>query len=508
MNLPIDLISKFVKITNDNTETKKESTVYGTARIYEGATYVQLDGSTSELLTPVSTTADVKDGERVTVLIKNHTATITGNLSSPAARVEDVENLGYDIVECDILITGKADAKDLDAESARIDALEANNVTINQTLTANKADIDTIKTDKLDVEDAKVTYANIDFSNINKAAMEYLYSTSGLIKDVTIGDGTITGRLVGVTVSGDLIEGNTVVANKLVIKGEDGLYYKLNTDGMTTEVEQTEYNSLNGSVIMDKSITATKISVDDLVAFDATIGGFNITDNSIYSGAKSSIDNTTQGVYLDNEGQFFLGDSTQYVRYYKDENGVYRLEISLGSATMTIGEGQETINEAITTLQNDVSALRDEIPTKTTMRKPLNVSGNVSINGIMFSGSNKILWSGGYHMTNSQTATLSEAISSQPNGIVLLWSYYVDGASYNSNFRPFFVPKQFVKSHAGNGITMFMTSGTLGIAASKYLYISDTSITGHSNNNSEAADKACGITSSPKYFVLRYVIGV
>lgn len=260
MNLPIDLISKFVKITNDKTETKKESTVYGTARIHAGATYVQLDGSNAELLTPVSATADVKDGERVTVLIKNHTATITGNLSSPAARIEDVENLGYDIVECNILITGKADTEDLDAESARIDTLEADNVTINQTLNANKADIDALKTDKLDVEDAKITYANIDFSNINKSAMEYLYSTSGLIKDVMIGDGTITGQLVGVT-----------------------------------------------------------------------IGGLNPTSNSIYSGVKSSIDNATQGVYLDNEGQFFLGDSTQFIRYYKDENGVYRLEMAFYS---------------------------------------------------------------------------------------------------------------------------------------------------------------------------------
>ena len=63
----------------------------------------------------------------------------------------------------------------------------------------------------------------------------------------------------------------------MVVKGSDGLYYKLNTDGSTVESEQTEYNSLNGSVITAKSITATKISVDDLVAFGATIGGFNIT---------------------------------------------------------------------------------------------------------------------------------------------------------------------------------------------------------------------------------------
>ena len=43
-----------------------------------------------------------------------------------------------------------------------------------------------------------------------------------------------------------------LIADKLVVKGENGLYYKLNTDGVTTETEQTEYNSLNGSVITAK----------------------------------------------------------------------------------------------------------------------------------------------------------------------------------------------------------------------------------------------------------------
>ena len=147
--------------------------------------------------------------------------------------------------------------------------------------------------------------------------MEYFYAQSGLVKDVTIGDATITGELVGVTISGDLIKGNTIVAEKLVIKGSDGLYYKLNTDGMTVEKEQTDYNSLNGQVIRAKSITATKIDVKDLVAFGATIGGFKIGQDSIYSGVKESVGNTTRGIYMDNDGQFVFGDASQYVKSVK-----------------------------------------------------------------------------------------------------------------------------------------------------------------------------------------------
>ena len=88
-----------------------------------------------------------------------------------------------------------------------------------------------------------------------------------MIKNVVVGDQTITGELVGVTIKGDLIEGNTIKADKLVIKGEDGLYYKLNTNGSGVTSEQTDYNSLNGTVIQAKSITADKVAVTDLVSF-------------------------------------------------------------------------------------------------------------------------------------------------------------------------------------------------------------------------------------------------
>ena len=88
MGLTSELVSAFAKITKDSSKTKKETIVYGTARQDDGKWYVQIDGS--ELLTPILTTASVKNGERVTVMIKNHTATITGNITSPSANQGDV----------------------------------------------------------------------------------------------------------------------------------------------------------------------------------------------------------------------------------------------------------------------------------------------------------------------------------------------------------------------------------------------------------------------------------
>lgn len=91
LKLPDTLISQFVKATNDDKKAPKESTVYGTAVEVGGIMYVRMDGS--ELLTPVSSTADTKDGERVSVTIKNHTAIIDGNISSPSARTDDVKDV-------------------------------------------------------------------------------------------------------------------------------------------------------------------------------------------------------------------------------------------------------------------------------------------------------------------------------------------------------------------------------------------------------------------------------
>ena len=88
MSLSTDLISQFAKVTNDNSKREKGTAIAYATVVSRGDTmYVKLDGS--DVLTPVSSTVSVRDGERVTVMIKNHIATITGNITSPAANSED-----------------------------------------------------------------------------------------------------------------------------------------------------------------------------------------------------------------------------------------------------------------------------------------------------------------------------------------------------------------------------------------------------------------------------------
>ena len=84
MVLSEELVANFVKSTNDKKTTSSEATVYGTVKIEGDKKYVQIDGSS--IKTPVNTTSDISDGDRVIVLIKNHEATIIGNVSSPSAK--------------------------------------------------------------------------------------------------------------------------------------------------------------------------------------------------------------------------------------------------------------------------------------------------------------------------------------------------------------------------------------------------------------------------------------
>ena len=90
MDLSDRLLSQFAKVTNDRSG-KSERTLYGTVVEQDGNVYVRLDGS--DILTPVYTTVDTLNGERVIVTLKNHTAIIIGNITSPAARSEDVQQI-------------------------------------------------------------------------------------------------------------------------------------------------------------------------------------------------------------------------------------------------------------------------------------------------------------------------------------------------------------------------------------------------------------------------------
>lgn len=156
MPLSNEIVSEFVKVTRDYLENKTESTLFGTIVVQGNSKYVRIDGS--DLLTPVTLTADVQNNERVTVLIKDHAAIVTGNISSPSARTDDVQEVGNRITNAEILIADKVSAGELEAATAQINekliaheatiaSLEADNANIHKKITAHETEIKAFNTD-------------------------------------------------------------------------------------------------------------------------------------------------------------------------------------------------------------------------------------------------------------------------------------------------------------------------------------------------------------------------
>lgn len=129
MNLSQDIITAFAKITNDNKKNNKETILYGTTVIQNGSRYVQIDGSNE--LTPVQSTAVIRSGARVTIMLKDHQAVVTGNLTDPSASSEDLGNVNdkvnkteFELVINELLLTIEELSNSIRDLTERVDKLE------------------------------------------------------------------------------------------------------------------------------------------------------------------------------------------------------------------------------------------------------------------------------------------------------------------------------------------------------------------------------------------------
>lgn len=373
MELSNDLISQFVKMTKDDTKKKTETTVYGTIVEVDGSKYVQLDGSNSP--TPISSTANANVGERVTVLIKNHTAIITGNMSSPSARNDDVEDIEADvadninkIAEFEIAIANKVDTEELNAEKARIDNLVAENAsikgilsasnadiedlvadtaTINEKLNANAADIENLKTTKLDAEIADITYAKATDLEATNANVHNLHATYSEFEKSTIED------LEAIDAEIDNLGATYATIEQLNVE-------KGRIDDLEAEVGDIDtliFGSATGSTIQASFANAViaqlgnaqiKSAMIDSVAADKITSGDIITNNVRVM--------SEDGKLLISDETIQISDNTRVrVQIGKDADGDYSINIWDAEGKLMFSEGGITdsaIKKAI--IRNDM----------------------------------------------------------------------------------------------------------------------------------------------------------
>lgn len=179
MKVPNQLLREFAKVTND---TKKEqSSVYRYGEIHmEGKNaFVKLDGS--DEMTPVDTSCHVDTGDRVMVLIGNHTATVTDNITNPGAgskEVEQVTNFIANNLTAEHLDAKYATVQNLEAVSEKVGSIEAGQIT----------------TEQLDAK-----YAKIENLNATNERVGSLESTSVKTSDLEATNGRI-GKLESDTV--------------------------------------------------------------------------------------------------------------------------------------------------------------------------------------------------------------------------------------------------------------------------------------------------------------------
>lgn len=379
MGLTSDLISQFVKATKDTETTKTEATVYATVVKQNDSTYVQLDGS--DILTPVIAAANTIDGERVIVAIKNHTAIITGNISSPAARVDDIEDvsdLAAKIAEFEIIIADKVSTDELDAESARIDALISDNVLIKESLYAAEADIDNLQAQDLTVEDtltahkASIEKLEADIADFDAVTVDELEAINTSIHNLEATyaefDSTTTQKFEAIdAVIADL---DVTYATIEDLDVERGRITNLETKSLTADsavITDLQSDVANIDTLIFGSASGSVIQTSFANAVIAQLGAAQIKSAMIES---VSADKITAGDIITNnvrvmseDGSLLISDETIQisddtrvrVQIGKDAANDYSINIWDADGNLMFSEGGITdsaIKEAI--IRNDM----------------------------------------------------------------------------------------------------------------------------------------------------------
>lgn len=122
---------------------------------------------------------------------------------------------------------------------------------------------------------------------------------------------------------------------------------------------------------------------------------------------------------------------------------------------------------------------------------------------------NQILWGPDYnYMGANQIATLSQKISSQRNGIVLVWQAFENGEPKAWDFNFTYIPKYFVTVFPSGGVVCQLSNSSSNILGTKYVYVYDDKIQGHAFNSTGNTTKDSGIKTTNNHWVLTYVLGV
>lgn len=508
MSLSLDLISQFAKLSVGDKKTSNESTVYAEVNeVYndgnvdiciDGCPIVgyKNDGTAIRQTTPAKYTSEVKKGDRVTVLIKNHSAIVTGNLGSPSASLDTVSGISGDISNLDTGVKSLL-GDDLSGSSEGI-ICDINETLVNM--------------------DNGLSGASSDIDELSKGINLYLGTRNfdgdkwhNLEQWETWDKGSFEFKEYGRWGAGQGI------FQSVKVKAGETYTFSFYAKGDENAVMNI-YNDWGKTVSDPYSLDGIKPSTDNYTRYSFTFTA--LVDDCIYP----RVENATEESWLQICGLKFekrgptdwspapedvgrdvdtasktatnyLGVSDDGVVVGDMTAGVLGKNVLIGADRVNIRDGEE-----------DLASFKKD---GTTFNKPATFTSDDGLlmnNGDAYAyvGRNNILWSGSKFMRDNQPITFKTNISRQLSGAIFVWSYYDydNGTALDQDWIYFFVPKSHVINHGGSGVRM--SDPYLGMM--KYLYVSNGGATGVSDNRLSGTTN--GIAWNNSNYVLRYVIGV
>lgn len=412
MNLSNDLVSKFAKMNKEDNKKTSETIVYGTAVAYGDKVYVNLDGS--DTVTPVTSTAEVKAGERVTVLLKDHSATILGNISNPSASTETTNKI---LDEYDVIVAKIGDFELLIADTVTTKKLEAELAIINEALIgkATIADLEAVyaKIENLNVDYINAKMAEIDHALILKADITQLDALNAHIAILDADLAKVT-TLVGGNLTMDNIQSLVLTSSKVTVDNafiKDAMIDRVSASKLTAGTINTslinigsadgamsitgslqQFKDKNGKVriqigkdatgdftfalygadgkgqlINQNGITASAIGdgliVNDMVANNADISGSKLDIDSVIETINDNGTKTISGtkVYLDEQKQSLDVAFKQMHTTIEDD---IKEQITTNTTNIEVMQGEinSLISNTTITKENGVTVkLKDEL---------------------------------------------------------------------------------------------------------------------------------------------------
>lgn len=376
MVLSNELISSLVKLTKDKPSVKSDSGLFATVVKYNGEDYVKLDGS--EVMTPVISTTEVKEDDRVLVDIKDHTAIVTGNITDPAASGTKVKEVGDQISDFEIVIADKVNTEELNAQIGRIDQLVSDNVVIRDSLTASKADISDLQadyvtvsgkltaveaeikvldTEKITAGQADLKYATIENLNATNADIHNLEATYGDFEVLT------TNKFNAIDATIENLNTTYATITDVDIERariDDLEANQADIDSLTSEVADINtliFGSATGNVIQSSFANAVvaqlgnaqiKSAMIESLSADKITAGDIITNNVRVMSEDGSLIITDETMQISDENRV-------RVQIGKDASGDYSINVWDATGNLMFSEGGIT-DDAIKTaiIRNDM----------------------------------------------------------------------------------------------------------------------------------------------------------